>query len=199
MESALDSDIHALGCGFFFSDYGTNTLNSSICLAATNMPINLSNPAFRMSAHVYTTRQAMTVTLWDASGAGQIILTGYTYDTPLELEKRYEFGWVIEDDSLILLLPDGQIRHVTDSRISTWLAPNFFAESYSPNNTDSLAFVTDVWAATVPERLVHPRQEVAGGTSAFTVGPTAPVASGEYVWIETDGNGNFIDMHVGEN
>ncbi|WP_179273098.1 MULTISPECIES: hypothetical protein [unclassified Rhodococcus (in: high G+C Gram-positive bacteria)] len=32
-----------------------------------------------------------------------------------------------------------------------------------------------------------------------TVGPTAPTAPGEYAWVETDGNGNFIDLHTGEN
>jgi len=185
MESALDNDIHALGCGFFFSTYGTDTLNSSICLAATNAtPVALGDTSYRMSAHVYTTREALTVTLWDASGAGQIILVGYTYDVPLELEKRYEFGWVIEDDSLILLLPDGQIRHVTDSRISAWLAPNFFAESFSPNTTDSLAFVTDVWASTAAERLVYPRLPAAAGGGGGTVGD-------ELLWV-TRGQGRKI-------
>jgi len=153
MQSALSSNIQALSCGFSFVTYGTDTNGAAITLAATNMPIDPGDPDFRMSAHVFTTRTAMTVTLWDASGPGQIILAGFTYDNPLQIGKKYEFGWIIEDDTLVLQLPDGQVRSVTDSRIGDWLAPNFFAESFTAASTDSIAVVHDVWASTVPERL----------------------------------------------
>lgn len=153
MQSALSSNIQALSCGFSFVTYGTDTNGAAITLAATNMPIDPGDPDFRMSAHVFTTRTAMTVTLWDASGPGQIILAVFTYDNPLQIGKKYEFGWIIEDDTLVLQLPDGQVRSVTDSRIGDWLAPNFFAESFTAASTDSIAVVHDVWASTVPERL----------------------------------------------
>ena len=43
------------------------------------------------------------------------------------------------------------------------------------------------------------QDQVAGGTSRVFVGPNAPtVSSGEYVWFQTDGNGNLVDIISGK-
>ncbi len=38
-----------------------------------------------------------------------------------------------------------------------------------------------------------------GGTANVAVGTVEPVVVGEYVWFQTDGNGNIIDILVGKN
>ena len=38
-----------------------------------------------------------------------------------------------------------------------------------------------------------------GGATGFSIGTTTPTADGEYLFVQTDGNGNFIDLIVGKN
>lgn len=37
------------------------------------------------------------------------------------------------------------------------------------------------------------------GTTKFVIGTDIPLSPGEFFWVETDGNGNMIDIHVGKN
>ena len=39
----------------------------------------------------------------------------------------------------------------------------------------------------------------AGSAAGYAIGTTEPTALGEYMWVQTDGAGNFIDMIVGSN
>lgn len=39
----------------------------------------------------------------------------------------------------------------------------------------------------------------ADGSPGFAIGTVAPVVSGEYLWVQTDGNGGFVDLIVGKN
>lgn len=39
----------------------------------------------------------------------------------------------------------------------------------------------------------------AGGATGFAIGTSVPVAAGEYLWVQTDGSGVFVDLIVGKN
>ncbi|WP_032376759.1 hypothetical protein [Rhodococcoides fascians] len=182
---------------------GTRTTGGTVCLGIADDLIDSSAGVnVSMPCHFLTTARTWYYTVW-TEGVGQVVLATGDYATPLltDYAAEYEMQCWLNGTTAVFDLPDGTRRSVVDSRIGSYGANFGFFEGFQPGgDTDDVTAFTHIWAglgvARIPKRTLDAPQ---AGSSFAVAGPTAPTTPGEYAWIETDGNGNFIDLHTGKN
>ncbi|MGW0039813.1 glycosyl hydrolase family 28-related protein [Gordonia sp. NPDC003376] len=120
----------------------------AVTTAQNDLPVGAAVGTFGMAAHLVCTKAAWSFGVW-VPGSGLVnIVSAEALSRTLETDDttKHTMELWLSGSTATVLLPDGRVRKVTDSRIATYAGNFVFFESFGASTTDDVAKVTEVSA-----------------------------------------------------